>query len=147
MLTLDHDEFFEAVKTGNLAKVNQLVDNAPGLLNAKHESGATGILLALYSGHQEMAEFLAKRKTDIDIFEATSLGKVEQVRALLRQNPGLAKVYSAEGFTALQLAAYLGRKDAVNLLLNAEAEVNAIARNPSGYTALSGAVSRGHLDI
>ncbi len=147
MLTLDRDEFFEAVKTGNLARVKQLVESEPDLLTAKYKSGATGILLALYSGHSEIAELLAKRKLDTDIFEAASLGRVDQVRALVEQNPELATAYSEEGFTALHLAAYLGQKETVDLLLNEEAEVNAIARNPSGYTALSGAVSRGHLEI
>ncbi len=147
MLTLDRDEFFEAIKTGNMARVKQLTDNAPELLRAKYKSGATGILFALYSGHPEIAEYLAKRKPEMDIYEAASLGKVDQARALVEQNPELARAYLAEGFTALQLAAYLGQKEAADLILKAEAEVNAIARNPSGYTALSGAVSREHLDI
>ncbi len=147
MLTLDQGEFFENLKAGNTARVKQLIENNPSLLDAKHVTGATGILFALYTGHQELAELLAQRKHDLDIFEAASLGRMEQMRALVKRDRELVNAYSPEGFTALQLAAYLGQEEAVDFLLKAGANVNAIARNPSGYTALSGAVSRGHRNI
>src|SRR6266568_4300261 len=147
MLTLNQDELFENLKAENTARVKQLIENDPSLLNAKHKTGATGILFALYSGHQELAELLAQRKHDLDIFEAASLGKMDQVRALVKRDMELVNAYSPEGFTALQLSAYLGQKEAVDFLLKAGANVNAIARNPSDYTALSGAASRAHRSI
>src|SRR6266568_4659947 len=147
MLTLNQDELFENLKAENTARVKQLIENDPSLLNAKHKTGATGILFALYSGHQELAELLAQRKHDLDIFEAASLGKMDQVRALVKRDMELVNAYSPEGFTALQLSAYLGQKEAVDFLLKAGTNVNAIARNSSGYTALSGSVSRAHRSI
>ncbi len=147
MLTIETDAFFAAVKTGNLAKVTELVDNDPTLLNSTNKAGATGILFALYNGHPAVAELIAQRKKDLDVFEAASLGKLAHLEALTKQNPGLVRTHSEEGFTALQLAAYLGQKETVNILLKAGAEVNAVAKNPTGYTALTGTVARGHLDI
>ena len=147
MLTIEVDEFFDGVKAGNLAKVNELIDRDPALLNAKNKTGATGILFALYNDHPAVAELIAQRKHDLNVFEAASLGKLARLEALTKQNPGLVRTFSEEGFTALQLAAYLGQRETVDSLLKAGAEVNAVAKNPTGYTALSGAVSRGHRDI
>ena len=147
MLTIESDKFFEALKSGDLARVSELIDKHPSLVDAKTRSGATGILFALYSGHPGIAELIAQRKPTIDIFEAASLGKIPQAEELANHNSELVRAYSDEGFTALQLASYLGQVDAVNLLLKSGAEVNAVAKNPSGFTALTGAVSRGHVNI
>jgi len=147
MLTIEAHEFFDEVKTGNLEKVKELIDKDPALLHAKNKSGATGILFALYNNHPEVAELIAQRKHDLDVFEASGLGKLAQLEALIKRNPGLVRTYSEEGFTALQLAAYLGQEETVDILLKDGALVNAVAKNPTGYTALSGAVSRGHRNI
>src|SRR6266540_3697263 len=147
MLTLKSDEFFENIRTGNLARVRELVGVDPSLLNAKYKSGATGILFALYNGHRELAEFLAHRKLDLDFFEAACLGRLEQVKEMLKRDPQLVKSYSSEGFTALQLTAYLGRKEVARYLVDAGADVNATAENQTGFTALTGAETSGHKDI
>jgi uncharacterized protein len=147
MLTLSVDEFFAAIKAGNLVKIKELVEKDPALLKADYKTGATGILFALYAGKKDIARFLAERKADLNIFEAASLGDNQRINSLLKNEPGLTKSFSPEGFTALQLAAYMGQKETVESLVRAGAEVNAIARNPSGYTALSGAVAMGHREV
>lgn len=147
MLTIESDQFFEAVKAGNTIKVRELIDRNPALLSAKSKSGSTGILFALYTGHTEIAGLIAQQKKELDIFEAACLGELLQVERLIKRDMDLANSYSDEGFTALQLAAYLGQGEAVGFLLKNGAEVNAVARNPTGYTALSGAVARGHLNV
>ncbi len=147
MLTFQTEEFFKSIKSGELAKVTQLVESDPRLLTANAKSGATGILFALYSGHQDIAKFLAAKKRTLDIYEASSLGDTEEVKKLVKRNPETVKSYSAEGFTALHLAAYLGQVDAVKYLLENRADVNAVAQNPTGYTALTGAVSTGRKEV
>ncbi len=147
MLTLQTEEFFNSIKSGKLAKVAQLVESDPGLLTATAKSGATGILFALYGGHQDIAKFLAAKKLNLDIYEASSLGDVEQVKQLIKRDPEKVKSYSAEGFPALGLAAFLGQEDTVKYLLENGADVNAMAKNPTGYTALTGAVSMGWKEI
>src|SRR6266849_6303104 len=147
MLTLKSDEFFENIRAGDLEKVTKLVDSDPSLVNAKYKTGATGILFALYTGHRELAEFLAHRKLDLDFFEAAVLGRLEQLKAMLKRDPGLAKSYSSEGFTALGLGAYLGQKEIVQSLIDNGGDVNATAKNQSGFTALTGAVTNGHTEV
>ncbi len=147
MLTLQTEEFFKSIKSGELAKVAQLVESDPSLLKATAKSGATGILSALYGGHQDVAKFLAAKKGSLDIYEASSLGDLEQVKQLVKRDPEKVKSYSAEGFPALGLAAFLGQGNVVKYLLDNGADVNAVAKNPTGYTALTGAVSTGRKEI
>ena len=147
MLTIETEKFFEAIKNGERSKIEEIIDRAPTIVSTKNKSGATGILFALYAGRPELAELIAKRKTGLDIFEAASLGHLSDTEVLIKENPSIVSEYSTEGFTALQLAAYLGKGNTVDLLLRSGADVNAIAKNPTGYTALTGAVARGDQNI
>ncbi len=147
MLTLKTDELFKSIQSGNLEEVKEMVAADPSLVNTKHRTGATGILFALYNGHKEIAEFLARRKPDLDIFEAACLGRIELVKALVEADPRMVKAYSGEGFTALGLVAYMGQKEVAQYLVDSGAEVNAIAKNQTGFTALTGAVTNGYADI
>ena len=147
MLMIETEKLFEAIKNGERSKVEEMIAREPTIVSAKNKSGATGILFALYAGRPELAELIAKRKPGLDIFEAASLGRLSDIEALIKENPSIVSEYSTEGFTALQLAAYLGKGDTVDFLLRSGADVNAIAKNPTGYTALTGAVARGHESI
>ncbi len=147
MLMIEMEKFFEAIKNGQRSKIEEMIDREPTIVSAKNKSGATGILFALYAGRPELAELIAKRKSGLDIFEAASIGHISHVEVLIKENPRIVSEYSAEGFTALQLAAYIGKGDAVDFLLRSGEDVNAIAKNPTGYTALTGAVARGHHNI
>ena len=147
MLTLKSDEFFANIRSGNLDKVKNLVDSDPSLAHAKYKTGATGILFAVYNGHREIAEFLAHRKLDLGFFEATVLGRLEQVKDMVKRNPELVNSYSPEGFTALALSAYLGQKEVVEYLIASGADANSTARNQSGFTPLTGAATNGHTDV
>lgn len=147
MLMIETEKFFEAIKNGELSKIEEMLDREPTMVSAKNKSGATGILFALYTGRPELAELIARRKPALDIFEAASLGHLSNIQVLIKENPGIVDDYSAEGFTALQLAAYTGKGDSVDFLLRSGADVNVIAKNPTGYTALTGAVARGHENI
>src|SRR5262249_6046592 len=147
MLTIEADKFFEAIKNGESSRIAEMIEREPSIVNSKNKSGATGILFALYSGRPDVADLIAKKKPRLDIFEAACLGQLSSVEMLVKQNPETSSEYSAEGFTALQLAAYVGKGAVVDLLLSKGADVNAVARNPTQYTALTGAVARGHRDI
>ncbi len=147
MLMIETEKFFEAIKNGERSKIEEMIDRDPTMVSAKNKSGATGILFALYAGRPELAELIAKRKPRLDIFEAASLGHLSNIEVLIKENPRIVSEYSAEGFTALQLAAYIGKGDTVDFLLSSAADVNSIAKNPTEYTALTGAVARGHHDI
>jgi len=141
------DEFLEAIQKGDLSKVNQLLETNPALANSKAKDGTSVILVALYRGQKNIAEAITTKKTELDIFEASTLGKLDRAKSLIDRNPSLASAYSPDGFALVALAAYLGQKETTEYLISKGADVNAVARNTTGFTALTGAVANNHTEI
>src|SRR6266576_7231522 len=76
-------EFLDAIRKGNSARVGELLKQNPALINARAKSGATPVLFAVYTKHPEVAELLLATGIEPNIFESAALGKVERVRGLL----------------------------------------------------------------
>jgi ankyrin repeat protein len=147
MLSIHTDEFLEAIQKGNLSRITQLLEANPALANSKAKNGVSAILLALYNGHGNLGEAIASKKTELDVFEAATLGKLDVVKSLIERNISLPSAYSPDGFALVALAAYLGQKETTEYLIRKGADVNAVARNPTGFTALTGAVANNHTEI
>jgi ankyrin repeat protein len=86
------------------------------------------IMAALYVGDRARAKALAGG-AELDIHEASSLGRVERVLELLESDPTLATSRSSDGFTALHYAAFFGTAEAAAALLEHGADPAAIAEN------------------
>ena len=141
------DEFLDAIQKGNLSKIDQLLATNPALASSKAKNGVSAILLALYYGHQDIAQAIAAKKGGLDIFEASVPGKLERLKNLIEQDRALVETYSPDGFTPVALATYLGQKSVTEYLIEKGANVNAIAKNATGFTALTGAVANNHVEI
>lgn len=59
------------------------------------------------------------------LIEAARLGMVEDVRAIVRQHPELVRERDETGATPLHYAAFGGHRDAVRVLVEAGADINA----------------------
>jgi len=147
MLTIQLDEFMDAVKKGDTARINQLLNENPTLSNATEKNGVSAIFLSLYRGNNTDALAIASKKPELDVFEASALGDLERLKNIVNHDPASVSSYSPDGFTALALSAYLGQKESVDFLIEKGADLNAPARNETGYTALTGAVSQNHNEI
>jgi uncharacterized protein len=147
MLTMQIEDFLDAIKKGDTAKIDQLLRESPTLSNAREKNGVSAIFLALYRGNKTAALAIASKKPKLDVFEASALGDLERLKDAVNNEPSSVRLYSPDGFTALALAAYLGQKESVEYLVEKGADLNALARNETGYTALTGAVSQNHSDI
>jgi uncharacterized protein len=141
------DEFLEAVKKSNNERILQLLESQPSLARTRDPSGVSAIFLALYRGNKEGARAIAQRNPGLDVFEAAAIGNVTQLKNLVNHDPSLVNSFSPDGFTALALAAYLGQKDSIEFLIAEGADSNALAKNETGFTALTGAVSQNHNQI
>src|SRR4029077_4561176 len=147
MLSMQTDEILESIQKGNLSRINELLETNPALANSRAKNGVSILLLALYYGHQDIALSISSKKPVLDIFEASVLGKIENVRNLIQRDHSLVDSYSPDGFTPVALAAYLGQKDVTEYLLEEGANVNAIAKNATGFTPLTGAIANNHVEI
>src|SRR5438094_7971102 len=147
MLTIQLDEFLDVVKKGDTARINQLLNENPTLSNATEKNGVSAIFLALYRGNKAAALAIATKKPELDVFEASALGDLERLKSVVYREPSSISSYSRDGFTALALASYLGQKESVEYLIEKGADLNAQAKNETGYTALTGAVSQNHNEV
>jgi ankyrin repeat protein len=146
MHTATTTEFFDSVRTGRLARLRRYLDDQPELLHAVDSGGGTPVLEALYYGQPGALDVLLEHSAELDIFEAAALGRASRISELLEKDPVLCNAYSADGYTALHLAAFFGRTDSVKLLLEQGCDPGAAAHNARGVTPLHGAAARGHLD-
>jgi ankyrin repeat protein len=113
-----YDDYFKAVTLDSDSKVADLLKRGFDPNTIEAERGDTGLILAL-------------REDSMKVF------------ALLLNTPGVnLEAHARNGDTALMIAAWRGKLDAVRALIAKDAEVN-----QSGWTALHYAAANGHNDI
>jgi uncharacterized protein len=92
------------------------------------------VLQAIYRGDREEAERLAAGR-ELDLFEASALGRSDRLRELLDADPSLVNAHGDDGFHPVGLASFFGHVDAARLLYERGADANQIARNEHIQTA------------
>lgn len=113
---LSAGDIHDAVRSGDVWKVRELLAENPDQVNNATQEGRTALHIAVYRGQVNMVELLLARKADL--------------RA--RDNYGRTPLHEAIVF---------GSKDVVGLLMTRKADVN--ARDKQGSTPLHEAVRRG----
>src|SRR5947209_8268213 len=87
----------------DLAKVKQLLEKDPALLNATMDWGAgdweTGLGGASHMGRRDITEYLLEKGARIDLFCAAMLGQLDAVKAFLTLQPKLIDAKGPHGFT------------------------------------------------
>ena len=84
-------------------------------------------LQALYEGDRERAEQLLAPDHELPAYEAAAFGRTDRLRRLLEEDPANARTWSPDGFTALHLAIFGGSEEAVRLLVEHGADLDALA--------------------
>ena len=133
-------EFIAAVKKGDREAVERMLSSDPALVSARDEQGVSAVLLSHYYGKTEVSQVLLARRPELDIFEATTAGDAERVRALLAKDRSLANAWSPDGFFPLGLAAFFKRPAVAIVLLEHGADPR-MASKPAGFTPLHSAVA------
>ncbi len=141
---MDGSRFMEAVRAGDAATVRAMLAEAPALVSAAGEDGVSAILTALYNRQRAVLDVLLAGAPELTLFEAAAVGDVARIRALLSVRGSRAGEYAPDGFTPLHLAAYFGRADAVRVLVEAGAAVDATTRNAMANRPLHAAAAGGH---
>jgi len=139
--------FLEAIQTGDVKKVQRLLEGDPDLAHETNEHGLSPILVAAYHHKPEMADVIASQVGLLNIFEASALGKTAHIIRILARGPQLVDAYSVDGFQPLGLAAFFGHKESADYLIGAGAPVNASSNNPLKVTPLHSAVAGSHFAV
>ena len=139
-------EFFDAIKQGDMAGVERRLMQDPVLIHAR-ENGLSPILVAAYHHEPQIASFLADKTVAITIFEAAATGKINNVIRLLARDPNLVNAYSEDGFHPLGLACFFGHVDVAEYLVKAGAGINSRSNNRLKAAPIQSSASRGHRKI
>src|SRR4051794_37959301 len=140
-------ELIEAVRAGDEGRVRAPLAEGGTRGAARDESGVSALLLARYHGHEQVAETLRSGRSRLDLFEAAAFGDRAAAETALDADPAAARAFSADGFTALHLAAFFGQPELAELLLGRGADPSAVARNPMRVQPLHSAAASRQLAI
>jgi hypothetical protein len=90
-LELDLVQEFVGVAHTDLNRVKELLEREPNLVNATWDWGGgdfeTALGAAAHMGAKDIANYLLEHGARLDIFAATMLGKLEIVKAALKEYP------------------------------------------------------------
>ena len=102
---------------------------------------------ALYERRQADVDAILATDPDLDVFEAAALGRADRVSELVAADPSRATAYSADGFTALHLAAFFGKVEAARELLAAGASPHVYGTNGLANQPLHAAAAGRHVEV
>jgi hypothetical protein len=136
-----------AVKAGDRATVQTILQANPKLANALDQNRLSLVLTATYHHEPEIAQLLVDTGAELSIFSAAAIGNLEAVQAFGQEWDGYVHEYNTDGFTALQLACFFGQPEIALWLLAQGADVNAVARNPMKITPLHATAANGNLAL
>jgi len=105
------------------------------------------LLRAVYQGNQARVDELLAASPDLDVFEASAVGRTDRLRELLDGDPSLANAWADDGFQPLGLACFFGHVDATRLLIERGAEVNSASRNDLEVMPLHSAAATGNPEV
>jgi ankyrin repeat protein len=141
------EEFFKAVKGGDLAAVQGMLQQVPSLKDARTEKGLHAVVLAIYYGQKDIADVILRHGPELTIHDASTVGDFGRVKQLVAQDPALVNSLSSDGFTPLGLAAFTGRLEIAEFLLAQGAEANIVSQDENQFTPLTGAVASGNAAV
>jgi ankyrin repeat protein len=140
-------EIFDVIRAGNAARLKEILAMDRAQAGVRNERGHSAVLIAQYHRKRDLVEMLLAAEPELDLFDATSVGRVDRVRALLDQDPSRVNTWSSDGFTPLHLGSFFGYAKVVELLLARGAEVNPVARNPMKVQPLHSAAAGRHGEV
>jgi len=142
----DTQRCFELLGKGDAEGLRRLLEEDPGTAEARDASGVSLLMHSLYRGRRrDLAELIAGKKKELDIFEAASLGKLERLKDCAGDVAAINS-RSNDGFTALHFACYFRQPEATRVLVEKGAAVDAVASNLTKVMPLHSAASARSLD-
>jgi uncharacterized protein len=137
---------FDAIAANDLERVRELVTTDATLAAARDVQGLSAVTQACYHGRRDILEVLLAADPELDVFEASAVGRLERVRELVERDADLVSAFSPDGFTPLHLAAFFAQPAVARLLLERGADWSSVARNRMQVMPLHSAAAAGELE-
>lgn len=132
---------FDLVMNGDLDGLRAALAHEPGLVKARHASGASLVAWAAYMGNVGAIAAIRAVPVELDPYEAIILGDAEVLEAALTDGWD-GNALSPDGFAPLALAAFFDNATAFERLLPITREVSRQAENPQRVAALHAATAK-----
>ena len=147
-------QFLKHIQRGQAPEIAEAVEADPSLVTFRDAQGVSALMWSIYTGQTTIRNFLlvqiSNQGVPLDLFEASAVGDTAEIEAALEPEPGqLTQLqpgspiqnYSPDGWTALHLAAAFGTPEAVKLLIERGAKVDAVSKNPQTNQPLHAATA------
>lgn len=121
--------------------IRELLLSNPDLINSTTSHGVSPLMLSCFFNKPGITTILLEFTKSISLFEASSVGKFDEVAHLVYQNPNAINNFSEDGFTALGLACYFGKEEVARYLVLKGADVNLSSKNGFNVFPLHSAVA------
>jgi ankyrin repeat protein len=138
---ITQEQFFDLIQTGNILSVRTALEEDASLANTHDANGQSAALVAAYYHEPLIARLLVKFGAKLNLVEACAVGIADIVRQEIEKNPDAINQFAEDGFQPLGLACFFGHEDIVRYLLQAGADVNQAAQNPTQVMPIHSAVA------
>src|SRR6185437_14532877 len=101
----------------DLAGIETLLTENPALAKARTSQHVSPLMLSCYYKKPEVTALLLKYVDEINLFEASAVGKFDVVAHLLYIHPDAVNDHADDGFTPLGLACYFGQFEVARYLV------------------------------
>ncbi len=125
-----NESFIRLIKNGQIEEIRAALAEDPSLANTRETDGNSAVLTAAYYQQPAIARLLVKYGASLDIFEASAVGELDQVRFLIQADPADVNAVAPDGFQPLGLAAFFGHLDVAEYLIEKGAEPSSASHNP-----------------
>jgi ankyrin repeat protein len=123
----DTKALFTLADADDAAGLKTALAGAPETFRLRNEAGETLYLYCVFRGKQACADVLIARG-GLSLYEAALAGDAARVAALATAAPWAIDLLSPDGWTALHLAAFLGKGAALAALVDAGADPRVFSR-------------------
>lgn len=143
---------FDVARRGTLSEMQLLVKQNPKVVNSINARGSSMLILASYSGNNQVAKFLIENNCDINyvsdngtaLMASVVKGNKDLVELLIKSGANL-NLTDTNGLTALIYAVQFKNIEMLKLLLEHHADKSLVDKN--GKTAFEYAVFSGNEEI
>ena len=140
-------DMMAAVASSDTDRVSALLAEDPDLAMARGDDGVSAVLLARYRFDRPTLDALLAADPDLDIFEASAVGRIDRVRIAIEDDPDSVRRLSSDGFTALHLASFFGKPEVARLLIDSGASVETYTTNDFANQPLHAAAAGRHIEV
>ncbi|MNK04669.1 Ankyrin repeats (3 copies) [compost metagenome] len=144
---MDINQLETFIENNKLDEIVALLSQKPQLATQITSHQISPMLLACYYKKMDIANAIAEFMPELNIFDACSIGKFDDVTLLVFKNPRAVNEYSADGFTPLGLACYFGHEEIARFLVLKGAEVNLPSKNGFNVFPIHSAVASNNYSI